>query len=183
MFPCNHCSRRGVAHLCRFVSKTVNKTESQTDGQSAKLVLIIAPDFDFVFADRYFRLPRLSKKRDIDSIDGGAPEDALYEDAEPAGFNASDALNALGYMPHAHHLVLGNGSGPKVMSLSFKMKLFPNKLLCRWVGIPWEWTRDLLNPKSSRLPCCPCHQSPTQVRFPLYSFSAMCSQGNRLSRG
>lgn len=115
-----------MAHLCRFVSRTANKPDSQTDGQSAKFVSAITPYFQFVSADWPFRLTSLSKKRDIDSLDGGALEDALYEDAEPAGFNASDALNALGYMPHTHHLVLGNGSGPKVRRKgeTLQMKLF-----------------------------------------------------------
>ncbi|KAM7222164.1 hypothetical protein V8F06_002436 [Rhypophila decipiens] len=92
LFPCNHCSKRGVAHLCRFVSRTANKSESPAEGRPG----------------------RLSRKRDIDSFGDGALDDALYEDGEASEFDASDALNALGYMPHTHHLVLGNGIGPKI---------------------------------------------------------------------
>ncbi|KAM7207091.1 hypothetical protein V8F33_000190 [Rhypophila sp. PSN 637] len=92
LFPCNHCSKRGVAHLCRFVSKTANKSESPAEGRPG----------------------RLSRKRDIDSFGDGALNDALYEDGETSEFDTSDALNALGYMPHTHHLVLGNGTGPKI---------------------------------------------------------------------
>ena len=41
-------------------------------------------------------------------------DEVAYLDAENSSFNASDALKALGYMPHTHHLVLGRGNGPKV---------------------------------------------------------------------
>ncbi|KAK3394508.1 hypothetical protein B0H63DRAFT_517631 [Podospora didyma] len=98
LFPCNHCLKRGVAHLCRFVSKApiskVNKSDLATDGQS-----------------------RSSKKRNLDSSDeDGESSEAPYHDAEQSSIDVSDALNALGYMPHTYHLVLGgSGNGPKVV--------------------------------------------------------------------
>ena len=57
---------------------------------------------------------RDSKKRALDSSDGDPNEGFAYPDSEPSSFDASNALNALGYMPHTHHLVLGRGNGPKV---------------------------------------------------------------------
>ncbi|KAK4180156.1 fungal-specific transcription factor domain-containing protein [Triangularia setosa] len=95
-FPCNHCLKRGVSHLCRFVSKGVGSKASKED--------------TFLNDNQ----SRNSKKRSLDSpgygdaFDGEADHDNQHSAAE-----VSDALNALGYMPHDHHLVLGNGSGPK----------------------------------------------------------------------
>jgi len=95
-FPCNHCSKRGVAHLCRFVSRASNKGEAN-EGQSKSS----------------------SRKRALDSIwsedtDSAFAGSSRYDDSH-GDIDASDALNALGYMPHHHHLVLGNGcNGPKV---------------------------------------------------------------------
>ena len=57
---------------------------------------------------------RASKKRVLDSSDGDPNEGFAYPDGESSSFDASNALNALGYMPHTHHLVLGRGNGPKV---------------------------------------------------------------------
>ncbi|KAK0747779.1 fungal-specific transcription factor domain-containing protein [Apiosordaria backusii] len=74
-FPCNHCLKRGVSHLCRFAS---SKKRGLDDGGYG------------------------------DAFDGDADHDNAHSAAE-----VSDALNALGYMTHDHHLVLGNGNGPK----------------------------------------------------------------------
>ncbi|KAK4204046.1 fungal-specific transcription factor domain-containing protein [Triangularia verruculosa] len=95
-FPCNHCLKRGVSHLCRFVSKGVSSKASKDD----------------TFLNDSQSRP--SKKRGLDGdgygdvLDGVADHDNEYSAAE-----VSDALIALGYMSHDHHLVLGNGNGPK----------------------------------------------------------------------
>ncbi|KAK1752526.1 fungal-specific transcription factor domain-containing protein [Echria macrotheca] len=95
-FPCNHCSKRGVAHLCQSVSRGPTSSKTNHSGSSVN----DAPASG-------------SRKRTLDQSDGedasGLAEDA---DADNSAFNASDALIALGYMPHTHHLVLGRGSGP-----------------------------------------------------------------------
>lgn len=63
------------------------------------------------------RAVRTSKKRSLDSPDYGDAFDGDADfDNQHSAAEVSDALNALGYMPHDHHLVLGNGSGPKVSS-------------------------------------------------------------------
>ncbi|KAK0618186.1 hypothetical protein B0T17DRAFT_459113, partial [Bombardia bombarda] len=91
-FPCNHCSKRGVAHLCRFLFHLLLTLDSDLEKRS-----------------------RSSRKRNLDSSDDESPtEDMLYPDFQHTDFDVSVALNALGYMPHTHHLVLGNGAGPKV---------------------------------------------------------------------
>ncbi|KAL2130429.1 hypothetical protein VTI74DRAFT_6401 [Chaetomium olivicolor] len=95
-FPCNHCLKRGVSHLCRFVTKTAGfknlKDERAQDGQS-----------------------RTSRKRSLCSPEnGGLPElDPEHDDASDIDVNG--ALNGLGYMSHHHHLVLGQGPGPKAV--------------------------------------------------------------------
>lgn len=95
-FPCNHCLKRGVSHLCRFVSKGVGSKSSKEDT---------------VINDNQLRT---SKKRSLDSPDYGDAFDGDADfDNQHSAAEVSDALNALGYMPHDHHLVLGNGSGPK----------------------------------------------------------------------
>lgn len=39
-FPCNHCTKRGVAHLCRFIPKTstarANKSDSSVVDDSSR---------------------------------------------------------------------------------------------------------------------------------------------------
>ncbi|KAK4191847.1 fungal-specific transcription factor domain-containing protein [Podospora australis] len=95
-FPCNHCLKRGVSHLCRFVNKTAASKTSRDDGSP-----IDAPS-------------RASRKRAADSPDPTGLFDGTADEDEGPAIDVSDALNALGYMPHDHHLVLGNGSGPKV---------------------------------------------------------------------
>ncbi|KAK3337246.1 hypothetical protein B0T19DRAFT_447867 [Cercophora scortea] len=100
-FPCNHCSKRGVAHLCHFVSKATRAGSAVQDGQSKSVIssrcLVVSSFWCPLTADGCCWSSRSSRKRNqVDSSDDG------------------DALIALGYMPHDHNLVLGNDSGPKV---------------------------------------------------------------------
>ncbi|KAK0734873.1 fungal-specific transcription factor domain-containing protein, partial [Lasiosphaeria miniovina] len=98
IFPCNHCLKRGVAHLCRFVSKSpgsrTNREEITAGGES-----------------------KSSKKRSLDSSGNDISSDETpYNEVEQSEIDVSDALNALGYLSHTHHLVLGTGHGPKVVN-------------------------------------------------------------------
>ncbi|KAK1835531.1 hypothetical protein QBC39DRAFT_340470 [Podospora conica] len=97
-FPCNHCTKRGVAHLCRFIPKPTTTRGNKSDSS-------IVDDSS-----------RDSKnlKRALESSEGDPDDGLAYPDNESSSFDASNALNALGYMPHTHHLVLGRGNGPKV---------------------------------------------------------------------
>ncbi|KAK3983910.1 fungal-specific transcription factor domain-containing protein [Cladorrhinum sp. PSN332] len=90
-FPCNHCLKRGVSHLCRIggskpvTSKAGSDEPCSSDSQS-----------------------RTCRKRTFDDSDEQGPAD---HDDEPSGTDISGALNALGYLAHHHHLVLGNRAG------------------------------------------------------------------------
>ncbi|KAK3950473.1 fungal-specific transcription factor domain-containing protein [Pseudoneurospora amorphoporcata] len=85
-FPCNHCSKRGVAHLCRFVPKKANKSDTASDEGSLSV----------------------SKKRGFESPNEESYFDENgYQDGENDEADEVDALNALGYMPHTHHVLLG----------------------------------------------------------------------------
>ncbi|KAK0632174.1 fungal-specific transcription factor domain-containing protein, partial [Immersiella caudata] len=93
-FPCNHCLRRGVAHLCRFMTKPAASKANKSN-----------PSVDDG--------PSRRRKRNLDAIEDASPlEGSDHLDAETPSFDASSALSALGYMPHTHHTVLGRGSGP-----------------------------------------------------------------------
>ncbi|KAH7634230.1 fungal-specific transcription factor domain-containing protein [Sordaria sp. MPI-SDFR-AT-0083] len=88
-FPCNHCSKRGVAHLCRFVPKKANKSDSASDGGSSSV----------------------SKKRGLESPEEESYFDGNgYQNGENNEADEIDALNALGYMPHTHNVLLGKAS-------------------------------------------------------------------------
>jgi hypothetical protein len=66
-------------------------------------------------ADSSLTFTRTSRKR---SLDG--PENGQLSDGDPdhddscSDIDVSSVLNGMGYMSHHHHLVLGQGHGPKV---------------------------------------------------------------------
>ncbi|KAL2261242.1 hypothetical protein VTK26DRAFT_4533 [Humicola hyalothermophila] len=96
-FPCNHCLKRGVSHLCRFVSKAGTtkpaKDELSSGSQSGT-----------------------SRKHNLEGVDTEAPFDGDPEDGlDASDVDVSSALNGLGYMSHHHHLVLGHNDGPKAV--------------------------------------------------------------------
>jgi len=93
-FPCNHCLKRGVSHLCRFASKPVGlkpRDDGSNDGQQR------------------------SRKRSLDNSDKGASDRDSDHDDSGSDIDVSGALNGLGYLAHHHHLVLGQGPGPKAV--------------------------------------------------------------------
>ncbi|KXX82257.1 Cutinase transcription factor 1 beta [Madurella mycetomatis] len=99
-FPCNHCLKRGVSHLCRFISKaTPSKTsrEASSNGSQSGSV-------------------KVSRKRNLDDPDQWTLLDADRDDDDASSdLDVSGALGGLGYMPHHHARVLGHGSGPKTL--------------------------------------------------------------------
>ncbi|KAK4155555.1 hypothetical protein C8A00DRAFT_31599 [Chaetomidium leptoderma] len=58
-----------------------------------------------------------SRKRSLESSDRGALSDQDLDNPDDSGsdIDVSGALNGLGYMSHHHHLVLGQGPGPKAV--------------------------------------------------------------------
>ncbi len=70
------------------------------------------------FWGRDLPVSRASKKRSRGSSDDkGAISDGELDEndySSSSEIDVSDALNGLGYMSHHHHLVLGQGPGPKV---------------------------------------------------------------------
>ncbi|KAK3355674.1 fungal-specific transcription factor domain-containing protein [Neurospora tetraspora] len=92
---CLECRRRkqkrGVAHLCRFVPKKANKSDTASDEGSSSGVLF-----------------SVSKKRALESPEEESYFDENgYQDGENDEADEADALNALGYMPHTHYVLLG----------------------------------------------------------------------------
>ncbi|KAK3397466.1 fungal-specific transcription factor domain-containing protein [Sordaria brevicollis] len=87
-FPCNHCSKRGVAHLCRFVAKKANKSDTASDEGSSNA----------------------SKKRSLESPEESYFDENGHQNGESDEADEVDALNALGYMPHTHHVLLGKSN-------------------------------------------------------------------------
>ncbi len=57
---------------------------------------------------------RSTRKRSLDSSEEAPSDDYLDQDDSASDIDVSGALNGLGYMSHHHHLVLSQGSGPKV---------------------------------------------------------------------
>ncbi|GAB1310043.1 Fungal-specific transcription factor domain-containing protein [Madurella fahalii] len=99
-FPCNHCLKRGVSHLCRFISKAsppkTSRDASSNGSQSGSV--------------------KASRKRNFDDPDEWTPFDAgPDEDVASSDIDVSSALGGLGYMPHHHARVLGHSSGPKTL--------------------------------------------------------------------
>ncbi|KAK0657609.1 hypothetical protein B0T16DRAFT_294301, partial [Cercophora newfieldiana] len=93
-FPCNHCLRRGVAHLCRFVTRPAAPKANKSNPSEHEA-------------------PSRRRKRTLKAIDDGPSLERIDDlDTETSSFDASSALSALGYMPHTHHIVLGRGNGP-----------------------------------------------------------------------
>ncbi|KAK4144755.1 fungal-specific transcription factor domain-containing protein [Dichotomopilus funicola] len=71
----------------------------------------------------------LSRKRSLDSSDRGDPSDEGSDrDDSGSDIDVSGALNGLGYPSHHHHLVLGQGPGPKVKSISTTSPHAPSPL-------------------------------------------------------
>ncbi|KAK5657078.1 hypothetical protein OQA88_3606 [Cercophora sp. LCS_1] len=98
-FPCNQCTKRGVAHLCLSVFKPVATETIESDSSVQNVP------------------SQVSRKRNLDEAVENTPSEEPYGyEIGNASFDASDALNALGYMPHTHHLVLGRGNGPQTSS-------------------------------------------------------------------
>ncbi|KAL2165542.1 hypothetical protein VTH06DRAFT_844 [Thermothelomyces fergusii] len=93
-FPCNHCLKRGVSHLCRFESRA-GAARSPKDDRSH--------DGNF----------RTARKRSLDRSDRGTSSEG--DDDSGSDVDVSGALTGLGYLSHHHHLVLGQGSGPKAV--------------------------------------------------------------------
>ncbi|KAK3497256.1 uncharacterized protein B0T23DRAFT_311145 [Neurospora hispaniola] len=91
---CLECRRRkqkrGVAHLCRFVPKKANKSDTASDEGSSSGVLF-----------------SVSKKRALESPEESYFDENGCQDSENDEADEVDALNALGYMPHTHHVLLG----------------------------------------------------------------------------
>ncbi|EGO52178.1 hypothetical protein NEUTE1DRAFT_90195 [Neurospora tetrasperma FGSC 2508] len=91
---CLECRRRkqkrGVAHLCRFVPKKANKSDTASDDGSSSGVLF-----------------SVSKKRALESPEESYFDENGCQDGENDEADEADALNALGYMPHIHHVLLG----------------------------------------------------------------------------
>ncbi|KAK3309587.1 uncharacterized protein B0T15DRAFT_488306 [Chaetomium strumarium] len=114
-FPCGHCVKRKVAHLCTFRasdSRTPNDQRSN-DSQSR-----LGPQVRHCFcvsADNSAAVSPLSThgKRRLESQDDVAPPNGDSEHDDASDINVSDALNCLGYMPFHHAVVLGQGPGPK----------------------------------------------------------------------
>ncbi|KAK3903044.1 hypothetical protein C8A05DRAFT_43644 [Staphylotrichum tortipilum] len=95
-FPCNQCLKRGVAHLCRSNGVAQKASRDGRSGNSQN---------------------QTSKKRSRGSSDDkGAVSDGELDEndySSSSEIDVSDALSGLGYMSHHHHLVLGQGPGPK----------------------------------------------------------------------
>ncbi|KAK4116723.1 hypothetical protein N656DRAFT_701725, partial [Canariomyces notabilis] len=100
-FPCNHCLKRGVSHLCRVVTKHAAPKASENGG----------------LADTQSVSTKTSRKRKPESFGERAQFDGDGDSYDGSSdVDVSDALSNLGYMYHHHHLRLDHrGSGPKVV--------------------------------------------------------------------
>lgn len=115
-FPCNHCRKRGVSHLCRFVSKAPASKSAKDDRSNNGQSRLVPSCRAVILLLTGSSTPgRTSRKRSFvnpgkRAAFNGDPDD----DLEASDIDVMGALNGLGYMSHHHHLVLGHGNGPRV---------------------------------------------------------------------